>query len=219
MALTIQDFDFSVDLLQALLWEHNGATNLETILRRKQEWFDLNQTEFWSDWYRDVFNVDTANEFGLSIWARILNVPLTFEVEDTRSRPAFGFGVNHQNFENGNFSRGSAGELPLTIMQSRLVIKLRYFQLTSRGAVPEINDFLKELFGDQGNVFVVDSLDMTFATYFFSFQPDSQLRLILERFDLLPRPAGVGVRWQVQIRPSFGFGPNHLNFENGNFGA
>lgn len=216
---TVQEFDFNVNILKALLWQHDNAEGLKTLVQKKQEWYEVNQTEFWDNWFRDVFDLDTANDFGLAVWSRILDVPLKVRIEADVNRPAFGFGVNHQNFENGNFARGQSGEVGLTTEQRRLVLKMRYFQLVSRGAIPETNEWLAGLFGDQGTVFVVDSNDMTFATYFFTFEPDSQLRFVLEKYDLLPRPAGVGVQYLVQVKPSFGFGPNHLNFNNGNFGA
>lgn len=216
---TVQQFDYSVDLLKALLWQHDNAVGLVKLAQLKQAWYDVNQREFWENWRRDVFDVDTATEFGLAVWGRILGVPLGVQVGDSRSKAAFGFGANHQNFTRGNFARGQAGEQPLNIDQQRLVIKLRYFQLTTNGTVPEINEFMAALFEGDGRVFVVDSLDMTFATYFFTFSPPAQLRFILEQYDLLPRPAGVGVRWQIQVKPSWGFGANHLNFNNGNFGA
>lgn len=219
MSDRVQTFDFSVDLLKSLLWQHDNADGLKTLIQRKQDWYNVNQKDFWENWFHDVFDLDTANDFGLAVWARILNVPLQVNVEADVSRPAFGFGVNHQNFNNGSFARLRAGDIPLTTEQKRLVLKLRYFQLISRGAVPEINEWLAELFRDQGKVFVIDSNDMTFATYFFEFRPDSQLSFVLEKYDLLPRPAGVGIKYQVQIPPSFGFGQNHLNFNNGNFGA
>lgn len=216
---TVQELDLSVDALKAILWQYDNAERLKTLVTLKQQWYERNHSEFWSNWIRDVFDIRTANEFGLNVWARILNIPLLVEVASSKQKEAFGFGANHQNFGNGNFARGNSGTIGLTLEQKRLIVRLRYFQLTSRGTVPEINSFLKELFGSRGNVFVVDSLDMTYATYFFTYQPDSQLQLILEKYDLLPRPSAVGVRWQVQARPSFGFGVNHLNFENGNFGA
>lgn len=216
---TIQDFDFSIDIMKALLWQHDNAEGLKTLLEKKQQWYDVNQTEFWQDWFTNVFDLDTANGFGLAVWARILNVPLQVRVEADVARSAFGFGVHHKNFNNGSFARGQSGDIALSIEQQRLVLKLRYFQLISRGAVPEINEWLASLFADQGSVFVIDPNDMTFVTYFFRFQPDSDLQFILEKYDLLPRPAGVGVRYQVQVRPAFGFGANHLNFSNGNFGA
>jgi len=212
----VQTFDFSVDLLKALLWQHDNAAGLLSLLRQKQRWYDENQTRFWQDWYRDVFNLDTANEFGLAIWSRILNLPLQVQTESA-VRPAWGFGVNHLNFENGSFA-ATDGQAGLTLEQSRLALKLRYFQITSRGAVPEINEWLEGTFADQGLVYVVDNHDMT-MTYFFTFEPGAQLRFLFDNFDLLPRPAGVEANLLVQVRPSWGFGPDHLNFNNGSFGA
>lgn len=219
MSEQVQQFDCSVDLLKALLWQHDNAEKLKALVAAKQAWYQDNQCDFWESWYRDVFNLETANEFGLSVWSRILGLPLQVKIDGDKAKDAFGFGANHQNFGNGNFARAVDGEQSLSLEQSRLVLKMRYFQLVSRGSIPEINEWLSALFVDRGNVFVVDQGDMTYATYFFSFAPDSQLRFVLEKYDLLPRPAGVGVRYLVQVKDSFGFGPNHLNFNNGSFGA
>lgn len=218
MSEQVQQFDCSVDLLKALLWQHDNAEKLKALVAAKQAWYQDNQCDFWESWYRDVFNLETANAFGLSVWSRILGLPLEVRIEGSRSKDAFGFGSSHQNFGNGNFARDQSGEQALSSEQSRIALKMRYFQLVSRGSVTEINEFLHALFGSEGSVFVLDSGDMS-ATYFFSFTPSSQLRFIFEKYDLLPRPAGVGVRYLVEVKDSFGFGPNHLNFNNGSFGA
>lgn len=215
---TIQQFNASVNLLQAILWQYEDADKLIALARAKQAWYDANLTQFWNDWYRDVFNIDTANDFGFAIWGRILGVPMSVELNPTTGRPVWGFGTNNKNFNNGGFGRASSGTAGLSADQKRLVLKLRYFQLTHKPAVPAINRMLKRLFGQYGTVYVVDPLDMGPIVYFFLFTPPAQLRTILNNFDLLPRPAGVGVSVQVQVRPSWGFGPNHLNFENGNYG-
>lgn len=217
---TVQGFDANVNLLAAILWQYEDAEKLKALAFAKQAWTTKFQTDFWQGWYRDVFNIDTANTFGLSIWARILNVRLGIEVEPQANKVAFGFGAKHKNFDApSNFGVDSSRTQSLTLEQQRLVIRLRYFQLTSRGTVPEINQFLKEIFGSQGKVFVVDPHDMSFAIYQFDFMPDSQLRFILDEFDLLPRPAGVGVKWTMKMRPVFGFGTHNLNFHTSNFGA
>ena len=216
---TVQGFDPSVNLLSAILWQYENAEKLKAIVTAKQEWTNRNQTEFWTNWQRDVFNIDTANAFGLSVWARILDVPLRIDVAPQENKIAFGFGANNTNFNNGNFGVIQDQAQGLTIDQQRMVIKFRYFQLTSRCTVPEINEFMSSMFGDQGAAYVYDPLDMSFVLYTFGFAPDSQLQLILDEFDLLPRPAGVGVKWQVKPEPSFGFGVYNLNFNNGNFGA
>jgi len=215
----IQEFDPSVNLMQAILWQYEDAEKLKAIVEAKQAWVNKNQKEFWLSWYRDVFNIDTANTFGLSVWARILDVQLQVDNSSKEGEIPFGFGSNNNNFGNGNFGVVAGSTQGLSLEQQRLVIRFRYFQLTSRCTVPEINEFLSEVFKDKGNAFVFDPLDMSFVLYTFGFAPDSQLQFILDEYDLLPRPAGVGVKWQAQSLPSFGFGVYNLNFNNGNFGA
>lgn len=215
----IQAFDASVNVLKALLWEHDGADKLVMLARLKQEWYERNQSEFWTNWVRDVFNIDTANQFGLSVWGRILDVPMQVTSAPDVGKVAWGFGSSNANFERGNFGNKNSNTIGLTVEQQRLIIRLRYFKLTARGTVPETNRFLAKIFEGKGRVFVTDPYDMSFVTYFFEQAPDSQTQFILDNYDLLPRPAGVGIKYQLQVRPSFGFGPNHLNFGNGNFGA
>lgn len=215
---TVQEFDASVNLLAAILWQYEGSERLKALAVAKQAWTTENQTNFWLGWYRDVFNVDTATAFGLSIWGRILDVRLSLEVQP-QDKVNFGFGSFNKNFNApSNFGVTLSGNQSLTIDQQRIVIKLRYFQLTSRGTVSEINEFLSTLFGP-GNAFVIDPYDMSFAIYQFNFTPDSQLRFILDEFDLLPRPAGIGVKWQIKMRPVFGFGQYNINFNRGTFGS
>lgn len=216
---SVQDFDSSVNLLQAILWQYEDAEKLLSIARAKQAWIENNQTEFWSSWYRDVFNIETANAFGLSVWGRILNIKMQVVEAPQPDKIAFGFGEFNANFNNGNFGVLNDQNVGLTLEQQRTVVRMRYFQITSRCTIPEINEFLKGLFGDQGTVYVIDTYDMSFVTFLFTFTPDSHLQFILENYDLLPRPASVGAQWTVQRDPAFGFGPYNLNFTNGQFGA
>lgn len=216
---TVQQFDFSVDLLQAILWQYDGAPKLLSLANQKADWYDENQRTFWEAWYNDVFNLQTANDFGLAVWARILNVPLVATVSASEDRPVFGFGDHNLNFDNGNFGRDVSGTINLTTEQKRLVLRLRYFQLVNNGTVPEINAFLRLLFGADGSVYVLDSLDMSYAVYVFDFIPAASVLFVLEQFDLLPRPAGVGTSILIAPGDSFGFAPYYLNFENGNFGG
>lgn len=226
MSQAIQEFDFSVNLLNALLWRHDDATNLQSILNQKNEWYLQNETEFWNDWFTDVFNLDTANDFGCSVWALILGVPLNL-ITPANQGPQFGFGTtsggtwvnNHRfNFNRGNFGSSSAGA-GLTLDQKRILLKLRYYKLISRCTVPEINERVGAILGDQGSVYVLDGNNMQFITYVFGFQPNSALQFILENFDVLPRPAGVGIKYIISTRPAFGFGTFNKNFNNGTFWA
>lgn len=220
MSASIEEFDFSVDVLSALLWRNNDAASLQSLLQSKQDWYAQNFEQFWDEWYVNVFNIDTANEFGLSVWALILGIPLTLIVEPNAG-PQFGFGPasnGRQNFNRGNFGASQSG-VGLTLEQKRLLLKLRYYKLVSRCTVPEINARMKVLFSQYGSVYVLDGNNMEFITYVFGFSPDAALRFVLENFDVLPRPAAVGIKTIVATRPVFGFGEFNQNFNNGTFWA
>ncbi|WP_163355796.1 DUF2612 domain-containing protein, partial [Escherichia coli] len=78
--------------------------------------------------------------------------------------------------------------LSLTLDQKRMLIRMRYFNLTQSPTVTNINQFLKRFFWrGESKVFVLDPFDMTYMYYVFNFNPDERLRLLLENFDLMPR--------------------------------
>ena len=64
---TIQDIDTSANLLRAILWQYEGAAKLRQIVDAEQSFFNDAQEKFWADWLRDVFNFNTANDFGLAM--------------------------------------------------------------------------------------------------------------------------------------------------------
>lgn len=214
-----QAFDFSVDVLAALLWRHNEAVNLTSLLEQKQSWYDANQEQFWNDWFTNVFDLRTANDFGCSVWAYILGIPLAV-VQPAATRPTFGFGTYHRNFTRGNFAPVKQFVVPLSLEQKRLVLRLRYAQLISRGNVTDINRIVQYIFQDiaLGSVYVLDGLDMT-CVYVFTFAIPSGLLFILTNYDILPRPAAVLLTIRTTVRATFGFGSYHVNFTRGNFGA
>lgn len=214
---TVQNVDFSVNLTKAILWHHENAPAILSIVMDKQKWLNAAHCDFWSNWHRDVFNIDTANDFGLEVWGRILNIPMGVTVPSS-TKKNFGFGSANKNFGNGNFGRKNSGQDGLTLSQKRLVIKMRYFTLTMRPTLENINEFLKRAIPDT-KIVAMDTLNMRKIIYWFEKDPPQQLKTLLQNFDMLPRPATIGVEWRVQPRPSFGFGKHHLNFNNGNFGA
>jgi hypothetical protein len=215
--MNIQLFDFSVDLLQAILWQYNDATRLQSLLSQKQGWYNENQTQFWTDWYNNVFNLETANDFGLAVWSIILNIPLQITPNpDPPDKPIFGFGPYHKNFNNGNFAIGS-NSFSLTTEEKRLILRLRYFQLTSRTSIPVVNNILDTLFkNENGTAYLLDGLNMTIRLVF-TYDVGERLLYILQKYDLIPRDAGVELTYIVATKNVFGFGPFYKNFNNGNF--
>lgn len=232
--MNVEEFDYSVNLLEALLWQYNKAPVLQSILQQKQTWYTVNQTQFWIDWYNNVFNLLTANSFGLAVWARILNVPLYINYDpEPAGTPFWGFNTpgmttGNVNFGNGNFaSRGDT--IFLTAEEQRFILRLRYYQLTSRQSPTEINIFLDYLLRTSalpsqnfGRIYVEDNFDMTMR-YRFTFTPSPVFLQVLIDLDVLPRPAGVQLLSPIiTTYVAFGFNTpgnttGNQNFGNGNF--
>lgn len=186
--MTTQVFDLSVNLLQCLLWQYNDAAKLQSLVQSKQAWYDASQEGFWTAWIRDVFDLTTANDFGLSVWAIILGVPLAIVPQSQLVKPLWGYGPDDVGYTQGNFAAANIISA-LTTEQRRLVLRLRYFQLTTRATVPEVNAFLAQVFGP-GQVYVRTAGPMQIE-YHFATPPSSAVELVLSQFDILPRPAGV----------------------------
>lgn len=213
--MNIQQFDYKMDLNQALLWQYNSAPNITSIVNQKQAWYDINVIDFWNDWFTNVFNLITANEFGLRVWSLILDIPLFPDLPIDTGKRIWGFGTNYYNFDNGNFSYGKDA-YALTIEEKRLILRMRYFQLTSRCAIPEINEFLSIVFKALGPVYVLDTLKMKIVLVF-GFDVNTNLARVIRKFDLIPRGSGVGIKYRINPANDWGFENTHKNFNNGGF--
>jgi hypothetical protein len=207
MADTIQVLDTNIDTTSGiLLWQYNTASKLTSLLIQKQQWYQDNISQFWSDWIMDVFNLPTATDFGCIVWSIILNISLSFPfIPDPEGKPLFGFGSEtgtpntYKNFTDGtivniggNFTNGN-GLFFLNLEEKRFILMLRWFQIISRGTIPDANLFFTTIFnaaGYDGKMYLVDNLDMTMSLYFTSPAP-SRLRFILSNYDIMPKPAGV----------------------------
>lgn len=208
---------YSFDLTQSLLWRHNQAVNLQGLTYAKQNWYNENYTQFWENWFADVFNLATANNFGLSVWSIILNLPLFLLPDPDADKPIWGFDDDYYfNFDNGYFTSGS-NAIILTTEQQRLILQLRYFQLSCKSSWLTVNKFLKYLFEPYGPVYMLDTYYMS-INYIFTFTVDPQFLAALKAYDVLPRGAGVGIRYVDTTRPTWGFDdPYYFNFDNATF--
>jgi len=211
----IQDFDLSVNILEAILWQYNEAENLVNLIQKKNNWYDENIIQFLEQWYYDVFNVDTATDFGLSVWAKILNVNFSKQIPERADNKLFGFGEFRQNFSNGNFKPPKDETYQLSLDQKRLIIKLTYQKYHILPSVPEINKVIRALINKDS--YIVDGLDMTQNLIIFKEQIPRSVDFILNNFDVLPRPAGVGIKTQVITGREFGFGEFRNNFNSSAF--
>lgn len=181
MAENILNIDPTIDLKQCLLWQYQNSEKLKSLILAKEKWLAGHQAQFWQDWYDNVFNIDTANDFGLSVWGQILDFSRNVTAKD---------GSLHY----------------LTTEQYRMILKGQMLRFGMGASAPEINKWLSVVFAGQGACYCVDTYDMTAIPFVFRSEPSDEIKWLLGNIDFFPRPAGVG--YQVRIIPPDVFGFN-----------
>lgn len=155
-------------------------------------------TQEFDAFYDDIWNVLTAQGYGLDVWGRIVGVGRTFR----QLNPTLNFGfqeattVNATPFNVAPFYSGpqagppQEGSFSLTDTQFRLLILAKAAFNISDGSIPSINQLLLSLFPGRGNVYVTDNGNMT-MTYTFKFPISSNELAMLVQSGVLPKPSGV----------------------------
>lgn len=139
-----------------------------------------------------VFNVDTAEGYGLDVWGRIVGVSRVLQIPG--DDPFFGFAESPDAypFNEAVFYGGGTltNNFALSDAAYRKLILAKALANISDGSIPGINQILINLFSDYGNCYVTDGEDMT-MTYTFSSSLSPVDFAIVAQSGVLPRPAGV----------------------------
>lgn len=141
--------------------------------------------------YDTIWNVDTAQGFGLDIWGRIVGVGRALFVPDGEY---LGFSDSSDAFPFGSGVFYGAGDftpnyLMPDIAYRRVILAKAALNITD-GSIPAINAILMNLFPSYGNVYVRDNADMT-MTFVFDAAPSKIDYAIVTQSGVLPKPAGV----------------------------
>jgi Protein of unknown function (DUF2612) len=156
-------------------------------------WID--QTLDLDNFYDDIWNVTTAQGYGLDVWGRIVGVQRVVEIQQGQY-----FGFNEQQPTVQDFAPGGLGPFytgvaatsaySLSDQTFRTLIFAKAMANISNGSVASINAILRTLFVGRGNCYVVDGLNMTMQ-YVFRFQLLPVELAIVEQSGVLPKPLGV----------------------------
>ena len=150
-------------------------------------------------WYDLVWNVATAQGYGLDVWGRIVGVTRVLTVA---SSGFFGFAeaqdasYDVETFNQGIFFSGAnaTSNFSLTDDAFRILIYAKALANITSGSITGINAILMILFSSYGNAWVVDSGEMS-MTYSFDFTLSSVDASIVENSGVLPRPSGVAINY------------------------
>jgi hypothetical protein len=170
----------------------------------------LDPTQFFNDLYNDIWNINTAQGYGLDVWGRIVGVTRNLNIPSPVTGTFFGFkeagswlGFNQPG---GGFFSGSTGSgaqlttsFTLQDPDFRTLIFAKAGANISNGSIPAVNNLLMNLFPGRGTVYVQDNQNMS-VTYVFLFPLTTIELVILQQSGVLPTATGVVVNI-LQIPP------------------
>jgi hypothetical protein len=153
-----------------------------------------------------VWNVDTAQGFGLDIWGAIVNVSRNLTVPNT-DLEVFGFEQGDgEPFGQAPFYKGQPTTMTYTLDDTsyRKLILVKALSNISICSAPSINQQLRNLFPSRGKCYVNDFYDMTMRLTF-EFELESFEIAILTQSNAITRPAAVEVIVLSDLSERFGF--------------
>lgn len=180
--------------------------------------------------YSYVWDVLSAQGFGLDIWGRIVGVGR--DITYSGNTPTFGFveafttptqaaltGPNP--FDTFPFFNGQQTSQTYTLSDDayRTLILVKALANITDCSIPAFNELLNKLFAGRGRCYVIDQGSMSMRFVFeFALQPFEVA--IMTQQNVIPRPAGVQSQvMQLDVAGTFGF--NEMGavqtFDNGTF--
>jgi hypothetical protein len=173
-------------IIDSLITSFNAAMNIDPLL---------------DNWYDMIWNVLSAQGYGLDVWGRIVGVTRALQIPNS-TVTYLGFeesGNDWVGFDGtGIFYSGSSAlttSFNLDDGDFRTLILAKAAGNISSGAIPAVNAILLALFPGQGVCYVQDNRNMT-VTYVFNFKLTAIQAAILGQANVLPTAAGVGVTIQ-----------------------
>ena len=155
-----------------------------------------------------VWNVDTAQGFGLDIWGRIVNISRELQIPPDPN--FFGFSdalpgsypFGEQPFYDG--TPGATSTYRLADDAYRQLILVKALANISATNAPSLNQLLQNMFAGRGRCYVNDLGGMQLR-YTFEFLLTPYEFAIMTQSGALPRPAGVMTSLFQSALPLFGF--------------
>ena len=178
------------DVRVALLSQYAQSPIFATIVSNLRDYFDP-ATNF-DDFYTKVWNIDSAEGWGLDVWGRILGVNRVLQIAVPGDYLGFDQQTEADNFGHGIFyGFGTATQnYPLSNEAYRVLLLAKAAANITNSSIPAINAIMTMLFPTYGNCYVRDNLDMT-ITYVFGATLSAVDYAIVTQSGALPKPVGV----------------------------
>lgn len=183
------------DIWQTIISQYANSPIITALCTNFAQYVD--PTVNLSQFYDTIWNVDTAQGYGLDVWGRIVGVTRVLQIPGSITSPYLGFEepgtpATLTPFGQAPFFSGqsSVNNLTLSDTQFRTLIFAKALANICDGSIPAVNQLLLNLFPNLGNSYVADGLNMT-ETYTFSSALSSSQLAIVQNSGVIPRTSGV----------------------------
>lgn len=188
-----EGFDFEATVI-------SQYANSPTILQLVSSMNDyIDQGANFANFYAFVWNVDTAQGFGLDVWGKIVNVSRLLQIPNSNRYVGFQDGTGPgPSTDVEPFGQEGIWFTPLAATEGYLLQDAPYRQLILTKAlanilnttIPAFNQLLQNLFPGRGNPYVYTSGEMA-MTFVFDFVLTPIELAILQQSGAVPVPPGV----------------------------
>ena len=179
-----------------IISQYANSPIMTTLIGNFQQYID--QTVNMENLFDNIWDISTANAYGLDVWGRIVGVVRVVQITTGQF-----FGFHEQNVPTPtvqDFGPGGTGpfwnginattNFQLADATFRNLIIAKAMANISNGSVPSINAILRALFPGRGNCYVTDPHNMTMV-YTFKFPISPAELAIISGSGVLPKPSGV----------------------------
>lgn len=180
------------DVWTTIISQYANSPVLTQLIQDWAEYFD--PTADFDAFFDLIWNIDSAQGYGLDVWGRILGISRTLNIP--ASGQYLGFqeagDPDYQPFNSAPLFAGqpTTDNFDLSDTAYRRLLFAKALTNITDGAIPSINQLLLSLFPGRGNCYVRDNHDMT-MTYVFEFVITAVELAIVQTSGALPKPTGV----------------------------
>lgn len=195
-----------IDVERTIISQYGNSPTILQLVQNMNAYLDP-RADF-DAFFDYVWNVDTAQGFGLDIWGRIVNIRRELQIPN--APVYFGFKdalPGSYPFDEAPFYDGTPPATQTYKLADdayrKLILTKALANIASSNA-PSLNQLLQNMFADRGRCYVNDMGGMQFR-YTFEFDLTSQEYAIVTQSGVLPRPSGVNAILFQSALPLFGF--------------
>jgi Protein of unknown function (DUF2612) len=187
----------SFDIWSTVISQYANSLILAQLLQDFEAWID--PTQNLDSFFDLIWDVDTAQGYGLDVWGRIVGVNRTLSVQFGARYLGFheqGITVDPFNVSPWYAGVTSTSNFNLLDKDFRRLILTKAFVNICNGSIQSINQALLSLFPGRGNCHVTDDGGMH-MTYVFPFVLAPVEQAIVQNSGVLPTPTGVQIAFSI----------------------